>query len=137
LKMETDAQYESRSLGEAMRHLEEVKRAPLSDRKEAQAEFLEAMRESPDIIAERLGWLFDGNYGRGEMLKARQIINMGRGANKKASLNQLIAALEWQCPADMAVAAWKKLSSAEKEKLDQAIEIVIEAAEKEKREEGW
>jgi hypothetical protein len=130
-----DQEYERRSLDEAYRHMQEVERAPLSDRKEAQAEFLEAMKD-PALVAERLGWLFDGNYGYGEMMKARQVLGMGKNANKVASLNQLVGAYEWQCPPAMAVAAWKKLSASEKDMLDRAIKIVIEAAEKELKEQG-
>lgn len=128
-----DQEYDRRSLDEANRHMQEVEKAPLSDRKEAQSEFLQAMKD-PALVAERLGWLFDGNYGRGEMMKARQILDMAKNANKTAALNQLIGAYEWQCPPAMAVAAWKKLSGSEKDMLKRAIEIVIEAAEKELKE---
>ncbi len=128
-------EYERRSLDEAHRHMQEIEKAPLTDRKEAQAEFLEAMKD-PALIAERIGWLFDGNYGYGERMKARQILGMAKNANKTAALNQLIGAYEWQCPPAMAVAAWKKLSAAEKDILDRAIKIVIEAAEKELKEQG-
>jgi hypothetical protein len=128
-----DQEYEQRTANEAHRHMQEIEKAPLSDRKEAQAEFLEAMRD-PALVAERLGWLFDGNYGYGEMMQARRILAMGKNANKIATLNQLVGAYEWQCPPAMAVAAWKKLTTAEKDMLDKAIKIVIEEAEKELRE---
>lgn len=131
--MDSQKEYEHRSLMEAVKHMQEIENASLSDRKEAQAEFLEAMKQ-PDLVAERLGWLFDGNYGYGEMMKARQVLSMGKNANKTAALNQLVGAFEWQCPPAMAVAAWKKLSVGEKDILDRAIKIVIEAAEKELRE---
>lgn len=129
-------EYDNRSLTEAYHHMQRVENAPLSDRKEAQAEFLDAMKTEPDLIAERLGWLFDGNYGRGEQMKAIQILGMKANANKVASLNQLIGAYEWSCPPAMSVAAWKKLTAAEKDLLDRAIKIVIEAATKELRENG-
>lgn len=129
-----DQEYDRRSLDEALAHMERVMKAPLSERKEAQAEFLEAMKTEPDLIAERLGWLFDGNYGRGEMMKARQILGMAKNANKVTSLNQLIGAYEWSCPTDMTVKAWKTLTAAEKDRLERAIKIFIEAAEKELRE---
>ena len=126
-----DQEYERRSLAEAYRHLKGIEDAPLSERKDAQTEFLDAMKTDPGLIAERLGWLFDGNYGYGEMMKARQVLGMKANANKVASLNQLVGAYEWRCPPVMAVAAWKKLSAAEKDLLHRAIEIVIEEAKKE------
>jgi hypothetical protein len=136
MNMENQQQYENRSLSEAVRHMQEIEASPLSDRKEAAREFFEAMRDSPDLVAERLGWLFDGNYGYGEMLKARQIINAPR-MNRRAALTHLIGIFEWMCPGKMGVEGWKKLTADQKKRLDKAIDIVIEAAEKEKAEEGW
>lgn len=135
--MESQQEYVNRSLVEAHRHIQEIEGAPLSDRKEASKEFFEAMRDSPDLVAERLGWLFDGNYGYGEMLKARQVVDLSARANKVAQLNTLIGIFEWQCPARMVADAWKKLTAPQKDLLDRALKIVIEAAEKEKVEEGW
>jgi hypothetical protein len=132
-----DVDYELRSLNEASRHMQEVENAPLRDRKEAQAKFQEAMKERPELVAERLGWLFDGNYGYGEMLKARQVINLSKRTNKKAQLTHLIGVFEWQCPVTMSSSTWKKLTKTEQNRLDRAIDLVIEAAEKEKAEEGW
>jgi hypothetical protein len=126
-------EYDTRSLSEALAHQHEVNGAPLSDRKEACSEFAEALRD-PALVAERVGWMIDGNYGRGEMLKAKQIVASPR-MNRRAALTHLIGMYEWQCPAEMGVAAWKKLSASEKKNLDAAIDIVIEAAEKEMLEE--
>lgn len=126
-------EYDRRSLGEALAHQRDVEGAPLADRKEACAEFAEALRD-PLLVAERLGWLIDGNYGRGEMLKAKQIVASPR-MNRRAALTHLIGMYEWRCPSDMGVAAWKKLSASEKKALDAAVDVVIEAAEKEMLEE--
>ena len=125
--------YHRQSLGEALAHTREVEGASLSDRKEACAEFAEALKD-PALIGERIGWLIDGNYGHGEMLKAKQIIASPR-MNRRAALTHLIGIYEWQCPGDMGVRAWKKLTPAEKKALDDAVDIVIEAAEKEMLEE--
>lgn len=126
--MDSQREYENRSLHEANRHLTQIESAPLSERKEAQAEFLEVIKNDPALLAERLSWLIDGNYGYGEMMKAKQIIASPR-VNREAALTQLVAAYEWQCPPAMAVAAWKKLDATEKRMLSSAIEVVIEAAE--------
>lgn len=110
--------------------MQEVEKAPLAERKDAAKEFFEAMRDTPDIVGERVGWLIDGNYGYGAMLKAKQTLAASKRANKAAQLNVLIAALEWRCPGAMAVAMWKKLTPAEKAKLDHAIQAEIKSAEK-------
>lgn len=121
--------YEWNEFASAGKKLDEVKRAPLADRKEAAKEFGEALKD-PELIAERLSWLFAGNYGYGEMLKAKQVLGVSANANKPANLNMLVAAYEWQCPADLAIKAWKALTPAQKKKLDTAIKRVMKRAEK-------
>lgn len=120
----SQAEYERRELASALRKIEEVRRAPLADRKEAAAEFFEVMRDRPEIIGERIGWLLDGNYGFGEMLLARQVIERPR-MNREAQLNQLIGVFEWMSPPDRTIAAWKKLTVSEKSMLDKIIGDVI------------
>lgn len=63
-----DEEYERRALGEAQGKLNAVRRAPLADRKEAQEAFYATMRDDPELVAERLGWLLGGSYGYGEKL---------------------------------------------------------------------
>lgn len=122
-------EYHSRELREAIRKEEEVASAPLSERQEARSEFGEALKD-PALIGERVGWLIDGNYGFGPMLLAKRIVASPR-TNRRAALTQLVATHEWSCPASFAVDAWKKLSGSEKQALDAALDIVIEAAEAE------
>jgi hypothetical protein len=122
--------HDMRELGEATKEMQEIEKAPLSERKEAQADVLRVMKEDPALFAERLGWLIDGNYGYGQMLKAKQIVSSPR-MNRPAALSQLVAAFEWKCPPRMAVDAWKKLTKTQQQALDAAIAVVIEAAEKE------
>ena len=126
-------EYHRRSLDEAMAHQREVEGASLEDRKEARKEFAQAL-EDPPLIGERVSWLIDGNYGFGEMLKAKQIIASPR-MNRRAALTSLIAMYEWQCPHAFAVDAWNKLSASEKSAVNAALDIVIDAAEKEMAEE--
>lgn len=121
----SQAEYERRTLDEAIQREREIDAQSLADRKEAQAQFLEAMRERPDVVAERIGWLLDGNYGRGEMQVAR---NTTSRMNRPAIFTQLIAVYEWQCPRRMAIDAWKKLSAGEKARLQSEVEAVIQAA---------
>ena len=126
--MDSQAEYENRSLREAAAHEQEVEKAPLSDRKEAQKEFGEALKD-PALIAERIGWLIDGNYGYGEMLNAKRIIASPR-MNREAALVHLVAVFEWRCPGRMSIEAWKRLTVAEKKMLSKAVQIVISEAEK-------
>jgi hypothetical protein len=117
-------------VGQAMRKMQEVARASLTDRQEARKAFGEAMAEDPALVAERVGWLIDGNYGFGEMIKAKQVIASPR-MNRRAALTQMVGVYEWNCPGDFGVDAWKKLTGGQKAALDAALDVVIEAAEAE------
>lgn len=122
-----DEAYENREAADFHRQLREVARAPLRDRQEACREFFEAMRDHPDVVGERIGWLIDGNYGFGAGRAANDILR-NRRMNRAAWLTQTVGALEWQCPQDMLVRAWKKLSPSEKAKLERAVEREISSA---------
>lgn len=131
-----DREYEQREAMEFYRQLQSVEKSPLAHRKEAAKEFGEALRD-PSLIGERIGWLFAGNYGYGGMKKAQQVLKMTARANKVAILTQMIAAVEWMCPARAAVAEWKKLTPAEKTALDKAVKAEIADEEKYVKEQGW
>ncbi len=120
----TDHEYHQQALREAYRHEQEVDKAPLADRKEAQAEWLQSMKTEAGTIGERINWMLDGNYGQGEMLKAQTVIRSPR-MNRVAALSQLIACYEWQCPTRMAADAWKKLTPQQQGILKGVIENVI------------
>lgn len=124
----SQAQYEANELAMARRDEERINAEPLRDRKECQANFLDAMASDPALVAERISWLIDGNYGFGPMLLAKQIVASPR-MNRVAALSQLIGVFEWRCPRVMGIAAWKKLTGTQKGTLDAAIETVIEEAE--------
>jgi hypothetical protein len=124
----SNAEYESSERRRAMLDEQRIERAPLSDRKEAQAAFHEVMARDPAVVAERISWLIDGNYGYGQMQIARQVVGSPR-MNREAALTQLVAVYEWQCPRRMAVDAWKKLTPAQKKALSAAVAVVVESAE--------
>jgi hypothetical protein len=125
----SQAEYERNELREARQHLTEIERAPLADRKEAAAEFLEAMRDDPELVAERVGWLLNGTYGYGEQLMARQVLDRPR-MNRSAALTHMVAAFEWQTPNAMAVAGWKKLTKGQQAALERAVQGAIKDAER-------
>lgn len=130
MAMPSQHEYEMRELRNAQKQLNEIRFAPLADRKEAQAEFFEAMRDRPRLVGERVGWLLDGNYGYGAMLLAKRILHSPR-MNRVAALTQMIGAFEWQSPEDMTRQAWKRLTAGEKHELARAVEHAIEQAEDE------
>jgi len=123
----SQVEYERRERSEAQQRLTEIRRQPLSDRKEAAAAFLTAMRGNPALVAERIGWLIDGSYGYGAMLLAKQVIGSPR-MNRSAALTQMIGAFEWMAPEEMVRAAWKKLTAGEKVALERAVQGAIARA---------
>jgi hypothetical protein len=123
------AEYERREVASAHRKLDDLRRAPLADRKEAQAKFLGAMRDHPEIVGERIGWLLGGNYGYGQMLLAKQVLASPR-MNRSAALTQMVGAYEWQSPEELSRAAWKKLSASEQAQLEREVQEAIASAER-------
>jgi 3-oxoacyl-[acyl-carrier-protein] synthase III len=126
----SQAEYEQRELREANQRLSEVERAPLADRKEAAAEFFEAMRDDPELVAERVGWLLGGNYDYGQMMMAKRVLGAPR-MNRVAALTQMVAAFEWSSPGAMTRAAWKKLTKGQQAALERAVQGEIADAERE------
>lgn len=121
--------YDFREMGEAMREITAIEKAPLAERKEAAHEYYEAMRDRPEVVAERVGWLLNGSYGYGHMLRAKRVLGSPR-MNRVAALSGMVASVEWRCPGKGAVDAWKRLTPSEKHKVDSAIKAEITAAEK-------
>ena len=121
--MKTLAEYEANEAKEAYRRTLEIERAPIADRKAARDDWFTAMKD-PSIVAERLEWLIDGNYGYGQMMEAKGILSRPR-MNREAALCQLIARYEWLCPARFAAEAWNALDQSQKAALSAAVAKVI------------
>ena len=119
-----DPAYVIQETDNARREEAAINRAPLRDRKEAQQAFYDAMATDPEIVGERLGYLLDGNYGAGPLFMAMQAT---KRMNRPAMFTQLVAVFEWNCPREMAVAAWKKLTPKQKATLQRTIEDAIQA----------
>jgi SpoVK/Ycf46/Vps4 family AAA+-type ATPase len=130
LQRYSDEEYERRELREANEKLREVEKAPLADRKEGAARFFEAMRDRPEIVGERVGWLLDGNYGYGSKMLAKRVLSSPR-MNRAAALTHMVAAFEWSTPGAMARAGWKKLTASQQAALDRAVLKAIRDAEAE------
>ena len=123
-KLNAPSEYDMREYSKKMR---EIESAPLAERKENAAEWLRDLRD-PALIAERIDWLLDGNYGYMEYRKSLQILSSPR-MNRVAALSVMIAAVEWNTPQREAIAQWKKLSTSEQSALEKAIKDIIETQE--------
>lgn len=128
-RIPTEAQYLAREADRLYRQLQEVENAPLQDRREARAEYAQALGDIP-LLIQRLEWLLEGCYGKGAHVQAWRIVNGTTRSNKPAQLALLLAALEWQCPRAFAVDAWKTYTNDRQAEITKAIEATISAAVK-------
>lgn len=138
----TQAEYEARERADLWATLRNVEQAPLADRQEARTSWTEALIDNTDhagearnLVAERVGWLLNGSYGKGSHMAAWQILGETR-RNRVAALSLLIAALEWRCPGGFASEAWRKLASAQQEAVNAAIQAEIDYALAQRNEHG-
>ena len=104
-----------------------VEGAPLSVRVAARSEWRDALAD-PDRVAERILCLVDGHYGPGAFLAVRQLMMRGRG-NKVVALAQMVAALEWGCPARFARESWRTLTRRQRNAVHGAIDAAMVDAE--------
>jgi len=122
-----DRSYELRERDIFHADLRRIEKAPLADRKEGTVNFADAMAHNPVLVAERVGWLLDGSYGKGAYDAAHEVIRTPR-MNRVSWLGSAIGALEWRSPQRATAAAWHKLSAAQKAALHKAIEREIQDA---------
>lgn len=120
----SEAAYRHNEAMRLARQLADVETAPLADRQAARADWAAALRD-PALVAERVGWLLDGCYGRGAYDRAWAIARASARTNKPAQIGQLIAALDWQCPAAFARDAFRKLSHAQAVAVNAAVAVVV------------
>jgi hypothetical protein len=120
-------EYEEREWREFQRQLKDAEGGSLSERREACQSFFEVMRDDPDLVGQRIGWLLDGNYGYGSYKAAHQTLTHVR-MNRAAWLTNTIGALEWMCPQRMITQAWKRLTPEQKSRLQRAVDREISSA---------
>jgi hypothetical protein len=102
----------------------DAERGSLRQRQEARAEFAKDMAGDPALVAERVGWLLQGNYGKGSYDAAREVARNKR-MNRAAWMTMTIGALEWHCPRAFTAAAYNKMTEAQKQRLNHLIEKEI------------
>ena len=123
----SEAEYLRRERASFINDLKEVEKAPLAERREDSAQFEADLRDTPETVAERIGWILNGSYGKGSYDVAHEVIRRPR-MNRSAWLLQVVGALEWRAPVKGVIAAWKKLTVAQKAKLERLIKAEIKDA---------
>lgn len=121
----TQAQYEANERRMLAKQLRQVEEAPLADRRSARNDWANALLD-PVLLMERADWLLRGNCGYDAMLAARETMASGRG-NRLAAFAQLLAAVEWQCPAAFAREAARDLPAPDLDRASQALQDAYNA----------
>ena len=116
----TQAQYEANECRRHCAFIREIEAAPLAERKEAQADWSDAITHNPGMIAEQVGWLLHGSYGFWPAKLAARIKANAR-CNQAAQIACLLDAEDHSCPPEMAQAAFKALTPAAQKSLNTAI----------------
>ena len=129
----TDREYEDREWRSYRADVQNIERVPPSEARAAAKDFTEAMRSDPEHVAEQIGWIIDGNYGRGAQQVAERTLAASGATNKPAQLSQIVGILNWRVPPRRIAAAWKALTPNEQIRLDQAIRQEIDDATREVR----
>jgi len=122
--------YEMRELAMFRKQMEEVEKLPLAERKENAREWFNDLMNDQKLIAERVGWLLNGSYGKGSFDSACRVLASPR-MNQVAWCAITIANLEWRTPAKMAIMAWKKLPVETRYQVNEAIRREIADAKAE------
>ena len=112
------------------KQMEEVEKAPLAERKEGAVAWYNALMTDHMGVAQRVGWLLNGSYGKGSHDSACRVLASPR-MNQVAWCAITIANLEWRCPAKMAIMAWKKLPVETRYQVNEAIRREIADAKAE------
>ena len=123
----THTEYHQRELANLAGKLQHLALAPLSERKEAQADAAGLMRDT-ERVARNIEWVLAGNYGYAEQQQMERIKAITRG-NREAQAMQLLAALDCFCPQRECIAAWKSLTVGEQDALSSAIRSALDLCE--------
>lgn len=122
--------YEMRELAMFRKQMEETEKLPLAERKANAVEWYKDLSENYMMVAERVGWLLNGSYGKGSFDSACRVLASPR-MNQVAWCAITIANLEWRCPAKFAIQAWKKLPVEKRYLVNEAIRQEIADAKRE------
>ena len=100
-----EEEYDRLELARANRELAAHSHAPADVRAERKAEFSLDLLLRPELVAERIRWIENGDYGRGAQILGRRLRDKGLG------LYPLIGQIEWRCSALDAHAAYASNNS--------------------------
>lgn len=108
----------------------QVEMLPLAERKANAVRWFQAISEDHMGVAQKVGWLLNGSYGKGAFDSACRVLASPR-MNQVAWCAITIASVEYGCPAKFAIQAWKKLPVEKRYLVNEAIRQEIADAKRE------
>lgn len=117
--------YEANEAAIFMRDRNRASEGTKEEIKAASVEFADAMANNPALVAERIGWLLNGSYGRGSYDAACNVAKNAR-MNREAWLVQVIGALEWMAREVDTRKAFNAMTDAQKLALNNAVRAEID-----------
>jgi len=138
MSLPTQQQYERTERTREQAFHNQLAAAPLSDRQEARADYTEALEAMAalelgrhtgredffDRVIDGIGHVIAGNYGIAAYLMVREALGNKR-MNRAAYLGTMVAAHEFNCPADFARGAYTSLSPVQQASVNAAFARAI------------
>ena len=112
---------------------ENWRRMPAGARARLSREQGEIIAADPQIVEERIDWLFEGVFGHGPMLLARDIVDLSPRTNREAQLFRLVLALNDGVGGDGAARIWRALTPDEQTAVTRMAERALAAQGAESR----
>lgn len=119
-----EAAYQKRTEAEYKRDLAKAQRGTKEEKEAAAKLWLEHAKTSPELVAERIDWIFDGSYGYGACVVAWKLLDSGRLIVHL--LLPIVAGLEWMVPTELSMEAIGKLDSDELTALHAEVHKVLD-----------
>lgn len=119
-----EAAYQAREKREYARQLRAANSGTIGEKQEATDHWIETIHKHPEIIAERVGWLFDGSYGYGSYRAAWALIDSGEPCTDQVIA--IVSALEWMVPEAYYLRAMKTVPADEMSRLRTLVSRVVE-----------
>jgi len=105
--------------------IEECGKLSKTEKQENKQLLLDTWIDTPEVFADRIGWILNGTYGYGAMYKAIQLADNKR-CNRIAGLSIILSAIEYSVTSVNSVKAWKELNKEQQEKLSSLIQAELD-----------
>jgi hypothetical protein len=119
-----EAAYQAREKREYARQLRAPNAGTVAEKQESTDRWVEAIGDHPEIIAERVGWLFDGSYGYGSYRAAWALLESDEPCTDQVIA--IISALEWMVPEAYYLRAMKRVPADQLARLRVLVSRVVD-----------